>query len=128
MPQTLERTRAQSDGECIPSEAFQAVALALPGGVPQASHVHCVGSKALTVDTMVAQHVAVKAVVVPHLLDAGILKKLLENGKQLSVDFLHRECCLVSVTDVREICNQSKSVQQTRSRQVLEVEETTELT
>lgn len=53
--------------------------------------MHGVSCKALTVNAMIAQHVAVKAVVVPDLLDAGILKELLENGKQLSVGFLHQK-------------------------------------
>lgn len=58
--------------------------------------MHSVGSKALTVYAMVAQHMTVKAIIMPHLLDAGILKKLFEDSKQLCVGFLHNVlsgCC-----------------------------------
>lgn len=52
--------------------------------------MHSVSSKALTVYAMIAQHMTVKAIVMPHLLDAGILEELFEDGKQLFVGFLHK--------------------------------------
>ena len=51
--------------------------------------MHGVCSEALAVDAMVAQHMPVKAIVVPHLLDAVILKKLLEDVKHLFASSLH---------------------------------------
>lgn len=84
--------------QCTPCEAFQAVSLALPGGVPQACHVHRVSGKAPTVYAVVVQNMAVKAVVVPHFLDAFILKELLESYKQLFVEFLRSKCTSVHRT------------------------------
>ena len=70
-------------------ETLQAVgALALSRRVPQARHVHGICRKARTLNAMVAQHVAIKAVVMPHFLDVVILKELLENGKHLIHCFL----------------------------------------
>ena len=78
-------------GRHLPCKAFQAIALALSGGVPEAGQVHGVGRKAPAVYAVIAQHMSVKAVVVPHLLDAVVLKELLENRKYLFIRFLQRQ-------------------------------------
>ena len=52
--------------------------------------MHGVARKALTVDAVVAQHMPVEAVVMPHLLDAVILKEVFEDGKHLCAGILQR--------------------------------------
>ena len=53
---------------CFSSPAGAGVLI--PGGVPEAGHVHGVPGEALRVDAQVVEHVPVEAVVVPHLLRA----------------------------------------------------------
>ena len=72
----------------LPGEALQAVALPLSGGVPQACHMHGVSRETSAVYAMIAQHMPIKAVIVPHLFDAVILKKVFENDKHLLVKIL----------------------------------------
>jgi len=50
--------------------------------------VHGIACEALAIYAMVAQHMPIKAVVVPHLLDFGVLKKLFEDSKHLFASFL----------------------------------------
>lgn len=50
--------------------------------------MHGVAGKALTVYAVVAQHMPVEAVVVPHLLDTVVLKEVFEDGKHLLAGIL----------------------------------------
>ena len=50
--------------------------------------MHGVRRKARAINAVVAQHVAIKAVVVPHFLDVVILRELLEDCKHLIHCFL----------------------------------------
>ena len=57
-------------GGQAPAQALQGIVfLALAGAVPQARHVHGVGMEPLAGDAAIGHHMAVEAVVVPHLLD-----------------------------------------------------------
>lgn len=52
--------------------------------------MHGIACEALAVYTMIAQHMPIKAVVVPHLLYFGVLKEIFEDSKHLFASFLQK--------------------------------------
>ncbi len=52
--------------------------------------MHGIACEALAVYAMIAQHMPIKAVVVPHLLDVRVLKKNFEDSKHLFASFLQK--------------------------------------
>ncbi len=52
--------------------------------------MHGIACEALAVYAMIAQHMPIKAVVVPHLLDFGVLKELFKDSKHLLASFLQK--------------------------------------
>lgn len=52
--------------------------------------MHGVACEALAVYAMITQHVPIKAVVVPHLLDVRVLKEMFEDSKHLFAGFLQK--------------------------------------
>ena len=52
--------------------------------------MHGIAGEALAVYPMIAQHMPIKAVVVPHLLDFRVLKEFFEDSKHLFASFLQK--------------------------------------